>query len=201
MVQSSSLKTWLPLLLVASVMLGPCLAEKKDKSLDWKWHKGRATYYGRALRRAALPSSEQHSTHSSSSLTEAQASLNCFANAWIDDFVCAHKHLKTWGSVWCQLGMMVLVATACYCCCQGQGCALKHEHVTTCFLPPFCLKGTDEWIIHKGSCGYGAIWSDEPHGWDVSGALLTYTQSATSLLHHHASTSTATNTKSCAKLK
>lgn len=28
--------------------------------------------------------------------------------------------------------------------------------------------GTDEWSIHKGSCGYGALWRDEPHGWDVS---------------------------------
>jgi hypothetical protein len=138
MVQSSSLKTWLPLLLVASVMLGPCLAEKKDKSLDWKWHKGRATYYGRALRRAASPFSEQHnSTHSSSSLTETQALLNCCANAYVDGCICAHQHSKTWGSVSCQLGMMVLVATACYCCCEGQGCALKHEHEPTCLLPPF----------------------------------------------------------------
>jgi len=24
--------------------------------------------------------------------------------------------------------------------------------------------GTDDWSIHKGSCGYGALWKDEPHG-------------------------------------
>uniref|UniRef100_A0A383VYW9 Expansin-like EG45 domain-containing protein n=1 Tax=Tetradesmus obliquus TaxID=3088 RepID=A0A383VYW9_TETOB len=28
--------------------------------------------------------------------------------------------------------------------------------------------GTDDWSIHKGSCGYGALWRDEPHGWDVA---------------------------------
>lgn len=30
-----------------------------------------------------------------------------------------------------------------------------------------CLRlcaGTDDWSIHKGSCGYGALWQDEPHG-------------------------------------
>jgi hypothetical protein len=50
MLPSPSTKRWLPLLLVAFVMLAPCLAEKKDNSLDWKWHKGRATYYGGVLR-------------------------------------------------------------------------------------------------------------------------------------------------------
>ncbi|KAI8471576.1 MAG: RlpA-like double-psi beta-barrel-protein domain-containing protein-containing protein [Monoraphidium minutum] len=30
--------------------------------------------------------------------------------------------------------------------------------------------GTDAWSIHKGSCGYGYIWKDEPLGWDVAAA-------------------------------
>ena len=34
--------------------------------------------------------------------------------------------------------------------------------ISVCFL---CMHaGTDDWSIHKGSCGYGALWKDEPHG-------------------------------------
>jgi hypothetical protein len=31
---------------LAFMLMASCLAEKSDNSLDWKWHKGRATYYG-----------------------------------------------------------------------------------------------------------------------------------------------------------
>jgi hypothetical protein len=27
--------------------------------------------------------------------------------------------------------------------------------------------GDDDWSIHKGSCDYGYIGQNEPHGWDV----------------------------------
>lgn len=37
-------------------------------------------------------------------------------------------------------------------------------------LTPQPSPGTDEWSIHKGSCGYGYIWKDEPLGWDVAAA-------------------------------
>lgn len=37
----------------------------------------------------------------------------------------------------------------------------------------FAFEGTDEWSIHKGSCNYGALWRDEPHGWDVSCLVAT----------------------------
>ena len=38
----------LPMLLLAFVLLAPCLAKKSSTELDWKWRKGRATYYGEA---------------------------------------------------------------------------------------------------------------------------------------------------------
>jgi hypothetical protein len=49
MMPFSSARVFLPMLLLASVLMAPCLAEKRDTALDWKWHKSRATYYGEAL--------------------------------------------------------------------------------------------------------------------------------------------------------
>jgi hypothetical protein len=34
----------------------------------------------------------------------------------------------------------------------------------TLMASPWSCAGTDDWSIHKGSCGYGALWQDEPHG-------------------------------------
>lgn len=36
------------MLLLAFVLLAPCLAMKSSSELDWKWRTGRATYYGEA---------------------------------------------------------------------------------------------------------------------------------------------------------
>jgi hypothetical protein len=50
---------------------------------------------------------------------------------------------------------------------RARACVHVHARVChTCRLQSAraTYYGTDDWSIHKGSCGYGAIWKDEPHG-------------------------------------
>lgn len=125
------------------------------QAYDWKWKTGRATYYG-----------EQHYQRGSSHTRMSSMAVGAAMLTPKLDMVvnaCAAQAATRWCRIQLEIAPCAANSVPLHSTAYTEGTekvCIQHDMVVV-------HAGTDEWSIHKGSCGYGAIWRDEPHGWDV----------------------------------